>query len=176
MRTRHALFVVLTLIAASQSGCAVRHATPQPEATTPPAADAPPAPISMLLSYSHALLEASPSARLAMLKAAEDAYAQHQSAVTAARLALAYGQPGYTRYAPENAWRYARKALAIGAGHWGSAATTYLRQFAALSADNDAVRDRLQRAGTRKQQLERQLTKARQKLRALTRIETKLNP
>lgn len=133
-------------------------------------------PVTRLLFYSRALVRASPSGRLAILKAAQTAYANHPTAATAARLALAYGQPGQKGYAPENGWRYARKALALGKAHWGPAATAYLQQFAALCADNAQVRDQLERLRENNERIKRQLAKARQKLHALTRIELKLKP
>src|SRR5699024_1904032 len=68
-------------------------------------------PVTGLLYYSRALLMADATGRAALLDGAKQAYAEQPDAIATARLALAYGQPGYTGYAPENGWRYAHKAL-----------------------------------------------------------------
>lgn len=183
MRIRPVLTIgVLVLCLALLSGCA----------TCWPGADTAggPTPAYKLLFYSRALIQATPTQRLAMLENARERYAKQPSAITAARLGLAYGQPGYKGYAPENGWRYSQKALAMDAAYWDPAATAFLRQIIALSVDNAEVRKQLaqaqeqtktstqQLADTRQRnhRLGRQLAQARHKLRALTRIETELQP
>lgn len=175
MKTRLLTTMLLT-IALLQAGC-VRQ---QPPVINVSASDSP---VSRLLHYSRALLAAEPARRMAMLSSANSAYARQQTPETAARLALAYGQPGYKGYAPENGWRYAQKALHVEDDFWGPAATTFLQQFEQLCADNDAVRDRLDATQQKQQdidaelaQLRKQLSAANAKLQALTRIESKLNP
>lgn len=148
-----------------------------------PANDGSERPITRLLFYSRALIQASPTGRLALLESAKTAYAQNPSPATAARLALAYGQPNYKGYAPENGWRYANTALTSGNDYWRPAAVAYLRQFSALCADNDHVRGQLEAASqqteTTRQQLVQAwqaLSRAQRKLHALTQIETQLKP
>lgn len=169
--------VLLLAVAMLLGGCAQQ----QPPAPQPAMHDSP---ITGLLYYSRALLQADSSARMVMLGAAKNAYNVQQTPTTAAQLALAYGQPGYKGYAPENGWRYAHKALTLApADFWGAQATTYLQQFAQLCTDNDTIRNQLDTAQQRQQQLDIELAQLRQqlatanaKLQALTHIESKLNP
>lgn len=171
-----ALLIALACIL--QSGCAtLRHdAQPPPDHPEHTAA-------TRLLLYSRSLLQASPDERMNMLAAAKQAYHAQHTAAAAARLALTYGQPDYAGYAPAKARHYARKALDMGPAHWGSAATTYLRQFAALCAESADVREQLaelrnELAAARQQQqaLQSKLKKAHQKIKALTRLEAELEP
>jgi len=140
-------------------------------------------PVTGLLYYSRALLMADATGRAALLDGAKQAYAEQPDAIATARLALAYGQPGYTGYAPENGWRYAHKALQAEDQAWGPAAKAFLQQFEQLCKDNHDIRKHLKKA--RKSQhhstaqiadLRKQLAAANAKLQALTRIESKLNP
>src|SRR5699024_2781759 len=85
-----------------------------------------------LLLYSQSLLQADSPRRMAMLNIARAAYERNPLPMNVARLALAYGQPGYKGYAPENGWRYADKALTHDNADWAPTAAAYLRQFAML--------------------------------------------
>lgn len=163
---------LLTAACVIQAGCAV-----QPEPDPAPTATIRPVqidPALELLHYTRALVAASPDKRLEMLAEARAAYERHQSPESIARLALAYGQPGHRGYAPENGARYARKALAAGEAYWSEEAAAYLRQFAILSADNVDVRHSLTAERQQGDALEAQLTRAQEKLRAITKIETRL--
>lgn len=167
--------IVVILVTTLQSGCA--------RLLPAPAIESNEVPVTRLLFYSRALSMASPSGRLAMLASAKDTYAEDPAPEAAARLALAYGHPGYKGYAPENCRRYTQKALADENEYWGPAAIAFLHQFSALCADNDQVRDRLDETREKQQdvaqqlsQLQQALAQAKRKLQALTQIETKLSP
>lgn len=169
------IVVALVTMMLMLSGCAILRPTPSISVSE--------LPVMRLLYYTRALQMASPSGRMAMLANARAAYAEHATAENVARLALAYGQPGYKGYAPENGWRYAQKALANDDKYWGPAAVAFLHQFSALCADNDEVRSQLDVARQNKHetmqqltQLKKLLTQTQRKLQALTRIESKLNP
>lgn len=152
------------------SGCAMLHPAPTTNTHTELA------PITKLLFYSRALLNASPAERMAMLTTAKDSYKTHTTAANAARLAMAYGLPGYKGYAPAKAQHYAQKALELGQTHWRAAATTYLKQFAALCADSANVRKKLANAREQRRKIKQQLAHARDKIHALTRLEAELKP
>lgn len=178
MMSKKLLVTIILLAAASLlGGCAQLQPPALPSATGAFR-------VTGLLHYSQALLQADPASRLAILNGAKSAYSARQTPTTTAHLALAYGQPGYKGYAPENGWRYAHKALSIASDDfWGRQATTFLQQFAQLCADNDSVHDQLDTAQQYQQRLNIELTKLHQelaaanaKLQALTRIESKLKP
>src|SRR5690625_1220786 len=135
MRIKYLLAIpVIALSLPLLGGCAVAQRNAESAAATP---------AYRLLFYSRALRQATPAQRMAMLGDARDHYARQPSALAAARLGLAYGQPGYKGYAPENGWRYTRKALAMDSDYWDTAATAFLRQFFTLSADNARIRKQL---------------------------------
>lgn len=199
MRTK-AIATLLVLAGILQTGCALQRPTVDGyriEGPVPAANDGNERSVTRLLLYSRRLMQASPSGRLALLETAKSAYQRQPNPANAARLALAYGQPNYKGYAPENGWRYVQNALAADDGYWGPAAVAYLRQFAALCVDNDHVRAQLDKAtkqieSTRQQltrtrraltrsrgaltHTQRELTRTQRKLHALTRIETQLKP
>lgn len=166
----HIKLIAATLIilaCAAQSGCAILRPTTSSQPELSPAAK--------LLFYNRALLRASPSGRYTMLVTARNAFQEHSTAAKAARLALAYGQPGFKGYSPENGRQYAQKALTLNAELWGPAATAYLKQFAALCADNAHVRNQLDNAHEQNRHIKQQLSQTRQKIQALTRLESELN-
>lgn len=139
-------------------------------------------PATQLLFYSRALVRAPRQGRLAMLETAKNIYADAPTPANGARLALAYGQPDYKGYAPDQAAQHANKALAEGGDYWGAAASAFLAHFAALTADNSSTRKQLRQAQAHNDDLKQQLAALRQaladaqdKLNALTRIETELN-
>lgn len=161
---------LLALTCVVTSSCALRRPMPQTDTT------ANIAPTTQLLFYSKALRLATPAQRQAMLASARERYARQPTAAAAARLALAYGQPGHQGYAPENCWRYAHKALLLDTAHWDPAATAYLKQIKTLCTDNAEVRDTLTALRKKYRHSHQQLTQAREKLQALTQLETELAP
>lgn len=163
--TTPAFAVLLIVIASLVSGCTLMQ----------PPTDTTVRPVDQLLFYSRALAEAAPSGRLAMLASARDAHAQNPTPATAARLALAYGQPGYKGYAPDHAARYAEQALAEGADYWGLAAAAFLRHVAALSAAQSKAHATNGDMQQEVAELRQALTDAQRKLEALTRVESELN-
>src|SRR5699024_6550255 len=182
MRIKYLLTIsIIALCLPLLGGCAVAQHNTESTASTP---------AYRLLFYSRVLRQATPAQRMAMLGNARDHYARQPSALAAARLGLAYGQPGYKGYAPENGWRYTHKALVLGSDYWDAAATAFLRQFIALSADNaevrkqlaqnqaqdKALRQQLQDLRLRERALGRQLSHAQRKLHALSRVEGELKP
>ncbi len=168
-------FAAWLLLAAglSLAGCVVPADKPVPApaaATQPPRID----PALELLRYTHTVGAASPAERVQMLADARAAAQRLQSPENLARLALTYGQPGYTGYAPANGERYAKKALATGENYWSDNAAAYLKQYAELCADNDQVRQALAAERKTADTLGDRLAQARQKLRAITDIETEI--
>jgi len=124
-----------------------------------------------LLLYSQSLLQADSPRRMAMLNIARAAYERNPLPMNVARLALAYGQPGYKGYAPENGWRYADKALTHDNADWAPTAAAYLRQFAMLSKENSNVHQMLANERKQREALEEQLAEATRKLHSITLIE-----
>jgi len=182
MRIKYLLTIsIIALCLPLLGGCAIAQHNTESTASTP---------AYRLLFYSRALRQATPAQRMAMLGNARDHYARQPSALAAARLGLAYGQPGYKGYAPENGWRYTHKALTMDSDYWDPAAIAFLRQFFTLSADNanvrkllaqnqdqaEALSQQLHAMRLREQALNRQLSHAQQKLHALTRVESELKP
>ncbi len=169
-RWRFPVWLILA-IGLAQAGC-VTLVEPAPAvAAQPPRIDS----ALGLLVYTQALGTASPAERVRMLADARAAAKRNESPKNLARLALVYGQPGYTGYTPAYGERYAKEALTVGENYWSDNAAAYLKQYAALCADNDQVRQTLAAERERVDTLGDRLLGAHKKLRAITEIETEIN-
>lgn len=155
-------------------------------------------PVLDLLEYARHLREATPEARARAVVDARNRVHNTPGAIGYARLALAYGTPGQRRYTPDEAARYAKRALDVDDTPWSPAAGQYLSDIARLytesarqaqpaptgtanrgqpSADPTPQRRANNQSivNTRVRALEKQLDEANRKLRELADIEEHLN-
>lgn len=91
-------------------------------------------PVLDLLGYARQLREAKPGAREKAVGTARARANAAPSAISYARLALAFGTPDQRRYTPDEAARYARRALNADNAQWSPAAKQYLDDLARLYA------------------------------------------
>ena len=156
-------------------------------------------PILDLLDYAGQLHEARPEAREEAVANARTRASSTPSAMSYARLAVAFGTPGQRRYTPDEAARYAQRALDADDAQWSPAARQYLADYARLYA---TITSQVQPAATtaptvarrdppvppatptvknntqeqqRVRALEKQLDEAHRKLRELADIEDRLS-
>ena len=195
--------IALCATAATMGGCT----TDQPASALADRVETSPAmplanerdPVLDLLDYAAQLRQATPEARARAVSLAREEVDNRADAHSYAHLALAFGTPGQRRYTPDEAARYAQRALSADNAHWSPAAVQYLSDLARLytqSVSNTAGGDPAtdigaapasankplspsaqdpgsqQRAHIR--ELERELHDARRKLRELAEIETRL--
>jgi hypothetical protein len=198
------LLIVLCVATVTSSGCA--NDPPPPPALgdrveTSPAMPLAPErdPVLDLLDYAAQLQQATPDARAEAVAAAREQVDQKPNAQSYAHLALAFGTAGQRRYTPDEATRYAQRALTADDATWSPAATQYLRDLARLYADSARSNTRSEpappaprpaapepktaaatddrpnaRARAHIRELERELDEARRKLRELAEIENRL--
>lgn len=200
---RHCTVVLVLAGALGNSGCVN---TPKP---TPPGdrfQTAPAATISYdrdpvldLLDYARCLHEATPASRAEAVGNARERANAAPGAIRYARLALAFGTAGQRRYTPDEAARYAQRALDADDAHWSPGASQYLADLARLYAKaarppeqtsvpgapiaSDEPAPAQTAAGAagaardneRVRALEQQLDEARRKLRELANIEDRLS-
>ncbi|MES1926075.1 hypothetical protein T31B1_12174 [Salinisphaera sp. T31B1] len=93
---------------------------------------APSDPAVALLNFAHELHAATPQQRADAVVAARKAAQDTPGAYSYANLALAYGTPGQRRYTPDEAARYAQRALEADDARWSPAARQYLTDYARL--------------------------------------------
>lgn len=91
-------------------------------------------PVLDLLDYARQLREAKPGAREKAVGTARARANAAPSAISYARLALAFGTPDQRRYTPDEAARYAQRALNADDAQWSPAAKQYLGDLARLYA------------------------------------------
>ena len=205
VRTRP-LWIMTTLVAATAaiSGCT----TDRPASALADRVETSPAmplaherdPVLDLLDYAARLRQATPEARARAVSLAREEVDTRPDAHSYAHLAVAFGTPGQRRYTPDEAARYAQRALSADDADWSAAAVQYLNDLARLynqSAHNAAGSEsgiaasasvpassdaRLPSAsqdpGAQQRvhirELEHELDDARRKLRELAEIETRL--
>lgn len=85
-----------------------------------------------LLNFARQLNQATPAQRAAAVNAARQSMKENPGAYSYAHMALAYGTPGQTRYTPDEAARYARRALEAEDASWSPAARQYLHDYARI--------------------------------------------
>ncbi len=148
-----------------------------------------------LLNFARQLNQATPAQRAAAVNAARQSMKESPGAYSYAHMALAYGTPGQTRYTPDEAARYARRALEAEDASWSPAARQYLHDYAriyglltrssasskAASADGSgqasaepALAAEQSDDDARIAQLQAELDEAHRKLRELANIEDRL--
>jgi len=118
-------------------GSACVHAPPE-EATVQARVAAPvaraPDPAIDLLNFAHRLSQATPQQRAEAVVATRQAVRDDPNARSYANLAIAYGAPSQRRYTPDEAARYARRAVQAEDADWSPAARQYLSDYARLRA------------------------------------------
>lgn len=139
-------------------------------------------PVLALLDYARELAQATPAERVQAVALARKQAATKPNGMRYARLALAFGTPGQKRYTPDEAARYARRALADEQTAWSPAAQQYLADLIRLydrsnqrvstpqpadAAPSDGESERVRA-------LESELAEAHRKLRELADIEARL--
>lgn len=194
--------LTMALVATAMTAC-VHQPSPRPGSTPRTATHTSrpePAPTRdpamRLLDYAHRLHAATPEQRAdAVEKARQDA-SDAPAAETYARLALAYGTPSQRRYTPDEAARYAQRALDADDAHWSPAARQYLSDYARLygeittppggaapgrssNTDGDAASKQVDAdpdaaEQARIERLQTELYEAQRKLRELANIEDRL--
>lgn len=174
--------VAAALLAATLAGCVhVPRHDPGRNAATPVAAHIDP--VVELLEYAHTLEAGTPEQRAQAVIAARESAIRSPGAWHYARLAVAYGMPEQRRYTPDEAARYAQRALDADNARWSDAARQYLRDYARMygamtrpvSADDSAAETGNQRRSSRVVALQAELDEARRKLRELADIEDRLS-
>ena len=200
--TRLSLALAVALAGTIAAGCAntPRHAKAaqvdriesSPAASITPARD----PVLDLLEYAARLDDATPEARAEAVGQARAQASASPGAFSYARLALAFGTPGQRRYTPDEAARYAQRALDADDAQWSPAARQYLSEFARLYTEltrhpDTPATPQIARRDTpsatqrparpaggeteRVRALERELDEAHRKLRELADIEDRLS-
>ena len=91
-------------------------------------------PVLDLLDYAGQLHDASPEARAQAVADARASASDTPGGMSFARLAVAFGTPGQTRYTPDEAARYAQRALEADDIEWSPAGRQYLADYARLYA------------------------------------------
>lgn len=164
-----ALFSVMAL-----TGCA--HDTIKPPAPAQAPAELS-APALSLLGYAHRLADTSPAGREAAVRAARRQVQTAPSAITYAYLALALGSPQQRLYTPDEAARYAKLALETQPSPWDPDARQYLSDFARLYGELTRATDATDATDADRQiaDLKDRLSKAQNKLKALSNIEDRLD-
>ena len=92
-------------------------------------------PVLDLLDYAAQLRQATPEARAEAVAVAREQVASRPDAQSYAHLALAFGTAGQRRYTPDEAARYAQRALTAEDAQWSPAACQYLQDLARLYAE-----------------------------------------
>ncbi|WP_353218739.1 hypothetical protein [Salinisphaera sp. S4-8] len=92
-------------------------------------------PVLDLLDYAAQLRQATPEARAEAVAVARAQVASRPDAQSYAHLALAFGTAGQRRYTPDEAARYAQRALTADDAQWSPAACQYLQDLARLYAE-----------------------------------------
>lgn len=132
----------------------------------------PPSPASALLGYASRLGETTPAGRENAVRQARRQADREPCADTYAHLALALAAPHQRLYTPDEAARYARRALAARPTPWDRDARQYLTDVARLLEDADT---RSQQDADTIAVLRLQLAAARNKLNAMSDIESQID-
>ncbi|GAB3679872.1 hypothetical protein [Salinisphaera aquimarina] len=156
---------IAVLLVATIGGCA--HAPPEAPADIAQRPVATPGkrpdPALALLDYARRLQNATPEQREQHVVTARRAVSEYAGANSFARLALAYGTPNQRRYTPDEAARYAQRALDAEDNHWSPAARQYLSDCARLYqavADNNQTTAPAHQAEARPEAAQDQATQA----------------
>ncbi|WP_424821435.1 hypothetical protein [Salinisphaera sp.] len=176
--SRRILIVTAALVAPmAVTGCAHDTINPPVPAQAPTELSAP---ALSLLGYARRLADTSPAGREAAVRAARRQVQATPSAITYAYLALALGSPQQRLYTPDEAARYAKLALKTKPSPWDPDARQYLGDYARLYGElthatesTDATHS--SHADREIADLKDQLSKARNKLKALSNIEDRLD-
>lgn len=155
----------------AMTGCAHDNVKPPSPPQTPPELAAP---ALTLLGYAHRLARTTPAGREAAVRAARRQVQKSPSAITYAYLALALGSPHQRLYTPDEAARYAKLALETKPAPWDPDARQYLSDYARLYSELTQTSDS-DDADRQIADLKAQLSKAQNKLKALSHIEDRLD-
>lgn len=146
--------------------------------TSPPTVETPSelsAPALTLLGYAYRLTRTSPAGREAAVRTARQQARSEPGAITYAYLAIALGSPHQHLYTPDEAARYARRALAAKPSPWDPDARQYLSDYARLYGALTRARGPSDADRRRIADLEKHLARAQAKLKALSNIEDHLD-
>lgn len=109
-----------------------REATIQAQVAAPVARA--PDPAIELLNFAHRLSQATPQQRAEAVVATRQAVRDKPNARSYANLAIAYGAPSQRRFTPDEAARYAQRAIQAKDADWSPAARQYLSDYVRLRA------------------------------------------
>lgn len=161
---------IAIVIALGMAGCA-HDTTPAPIPQAPSELSAP---ALTLLGYAWRLSRTSPEGREAAVHTARRQVRSSPGAITYAYLALALGSPHQRLYTPDGAARYARLALEARPSPWDPDARQYLGDYARLYGALTRAKQPSD-ADRRIADLKHRLSKAQEKLKALSNIEEQLD-
>lgn len=153
------------------AGCAHDNIKPSSRPQAPPELSAP---ALTLLGYAHRLAQTSPAGREAAVRAARRQVETAPGAITYAYLALALGAPHQRLYTPDEAARYAKLALKTKPAPWDPDARQYLSDYARLYGELTHATEPSD-ADRQIADLKQRLSKAQNKLKALSNIEDRLD-
>ena len=171
--------LVTVITALMAAGCVHRPSTGSPAIDRPARSCV--SPVAGLLEYSDMLNRSSQDVRQRAVRQMRRAARAHPTAATYARLSIALGTPRQRLYTPDEAARYARKALATTPNDWDRISRRFLidqarhmDRISSKAARHDNVSPAPARDRARIAELEQELAAARAKISALSNIESQI--
>ncbi|MBH03189.1 MAG: hypothetical protein CMP08_03555 [Xanthomonadales bacterium] len=171
--------LVTVITALMAAGCVHRPSTGSPAIDRPARSCV--SPVAGLLEYSDMLNRSSQDVRQRAVRQMRRAARAHPTAATYARLSIALGTPRQRLYTPDEAARYARKALAATPNDWDRISRRFLidqahhmDRIAGRTTGRGNASPTSSNARARVAELERALAAARAKISALSDIESQI--